>query len=259
MEKQIEAIIKEAGKIMLSARYENMMVDEKEGNANFVTEYDVKVQNFLEEKFLKLIPSASFLAEEGGEDENKVGEGYTFIIDPIDGTTNFLYNMSRSAISVAIAKDGEVIFGAIFNPYTDEYFHAKKGEGAYLNGKKIHVSEAENEKALAIIGTAPYYKETIGEKTVELFKELYFNFGDVRRSGSAAIDFCDIARGSASVFFEYVLSPWDYAAGALIVKEAGGVVSDFSGNALEKFEKSTVVAGSKKGYPAIIEICSKIY
>ncbi len=259
MKEAIEEIIKEAGKIMLEARYKNISADEKEGCANFVTEYDVKVQNFLEEKFKELIPSASFLAEESGEDENKVGEGLTFIIDPIDGTTNFLYNMSQSAISVALAKDGEVILGAILNPYTDEYFSAEKGKGAYLNGERICVSEAENEKALAIIGTAPYYKEAIGEKTVELFKELYFNFGDIRRSGSAAIDLCNIAKGSASLFVEYVLSPWDYAAGALIVSEAGGVISDFSGKALDEFSKSTVIAASKKAYSAAMAICKKIY
>ena len=174
MENKIEAIIKEAGKIMLSARYKNMSVDEKEGVANFVTEYDVKVQKFLKEKFTELIPDASFLAEEGGEDENKVGDGYTFIIDPIDGTTNFLYNMNYSSISVALAKDKEVFFGAVFNPYTDEYFYAKKGEGAYLNGKRIYVSEAENKDALAIFGTAPYYKEALGDKlSGNIMKEIY--------------------------------------------------------------------------------------
>ena len=259
MEKKIEAIIKEAGKIMIEARNKNISAEEKEGAANFVTEYDLRVQKFLEKEFLKLIPSASFLAEEDGKDENKVGEGYTFIIDPIDGTSNFLYNMNLSAISVALAKDGKVMFGAVYIPYTDEYFSAKRGEGAYLNGKKISVIEKANEKTLALFGTAPYYKEECGEKTVALFKELYYSFGDVRRLGSAAVDLCYLAKGSASVFFEYVLSPWDYAAGGLIVEEAGGIVTDFSGEKLDKYKRSTVIAASKRAYAKALSICKKIY
>ena len=259
MEKKIEAIIKEAGKIMIEGRNKNISAEEKEGAANFVTEYDLRVQKFLEKEFLKLIPSASFLAEEDGKDENKVGEGYTFIIDPIDGTSNFLYNMNLSAISVALAKDGKVMFGAVYIPYTDEYFSAKRGEGAYLNGKKISVIEKANEKTLALFGTAPYYKEECGEKTVALFKELYYSFGDVRRLGSAAVDLCYLAKGSASVFFEYVLSPWDYAAGGLIVEEAGGIVTDFSGEKLDKYKRSTVIAASKNAYDTALSICKKIY
>ena len=259
-ETKIEEIIKEAGKIMLSARYKNMNVDEKTGCANFVTEYDVLVQKFLEEKFLELIPEAKFLAEEEGEDENKVGDGLTFIIDPIDGTSNFMYNMNLSAISVAIAKDKKTVFAAIYNPYADEYFTAKRGEGAYLNGGKISVSSVKASSSLALIGTAAYYKDSIGDKTVKMFEKVFYSFGDIRRCGSAAIDLCNIAKGSASAFFEYVLSPWDYAAGALIVTEAGGYITDFKGESLlDRYEKSTVLAANAVVFDEAKEIVEKIY
>lgn len=248
MKEQIEKVIKEAGKIMLSAKNKDFKVSEKQGTANYVTEFDVKVQRFLEEELLKILPGATFLAEEEGEDKNKVGEGYTFIIDPIDGTANFTYGVNISVISVALAKDQKTVLGVVYNPYTDEYFFAEEGKGAYLNGKEIKVSKTGAKDALVCIGTAPYYKETLGEKTAELFADLLFNFGDVRRLGSAAMDLCNVARGAFGAFFEFNLSPWDYAAGALIVKEAGGIVTDFSGKELITYEKSSVLAASKEVY-----------
>lgn len=253
MKDKIENVIKEAGKIMLRARDKDFLVEEK-GTANFVTEYDIKVQRFLESEFIKIIPDASFLAEEEGEDKNGVGDGYTFIIDPIDGTSNFTFGVNMSVISVALTKDKETVFGAVYNPYTDEYFHAEKGKGAYLNGKAIKVSSAKPKDALVALGTAPYYKKTVGKEVKRLFTALLENFGDLRRSGTAAMDLCNVARGSFVAFFEPLLSPWDYAAGALIVKEAGGVITDFSGNELDSFKKSSVLATSDKVYDLSLKL-----
>ncbi len=242
---------------MLSAKYESFKVSEKQGTANYVTEFDVKVQRFLEAELSKIIPEAAFLAEEEGEDENKVGDGYTFIIDPIDGTANFTFGVNASVISVALAKDKKTVFGAVYNPYTDEYFYAEEGKGAYLNGEAIKVSKIPAKDALVGMGTAPYYRETLGKDTVSLFADLFFNFGDIRRIGSAAFDLCNVARGSFGAFVEPILSPWDYAAGTLIVKEAGGIVTDFSGKEMTSFEKSSVLAASKEVYEKILAIVYK--
>jgi myo-inositol-1(or 4)-monophosphatase len=155
----IEQIIREGGNIMLEANAAALNVKAKSGTANFVTEYDVRVQHFLEESFKKLIPECSFLAEEEGENENPVKEGYTFVIDPIDGTTNFMLGRRSSCISVALFKDKKPAYGAIFDPYSNRYFAAIPGMGAYCNHRKISVTERDPAAGVADLGTAPYYRD----------------------------------------------------------------------------------------------------
>ncbi len=254
MKEKIEKIIKKAGEIMISANSKDFYVSEEKGKGNFVTEFDVKVQRFLEEELKKLFPEASFLAEEDGEDKNEVGEGLTFIIDPIDGTANFAFGANLSTISLALAKDGRVIMGAVYNPYTGEYFFAEEGKGATLNGETICVSPLEAAHGIAAFGTAPYYKESLGDETIALFSKVYSAFGDIRRLGTAALDLCNVARGVYSAFFEQSLYPWDYAAAMLIVKEAGGIVSDFSGNEITHFKRTSVLASSKEAYATAISL-----
>lgn len=224
---QIMECVRECGEIILTADRTACMVDAKAGEANFVTTYDKKVQEVLQEELLKILPEATFVGEE--EDIHaSIENGYAFIVDPIDGTTNFIKDYHTSAISVGLTKDGEQYMGVVYQPYLDEMFTAIKGQGAYLNGKPIQVSKEPMSNSVILFGTAPYYQE-LNRPSFELAYDYFQKALDVRRSGSAAIDLCTIAAGRAELFFELRLSPWDYAAGALIVREAGGRVTTVEG------------------------------
>ena len=222
-EKIIKAV-REAAGIVLRApdRCPDGLIHDKGGTFNYVTEYDVAVQRYLEKELSAALPGAAFLAEEEGEDRRTVGDGYTFVIDPIDGTSNFIHGFRLSAVSVGLLYNGRAVSGAVYLPYTDEMFYAELGGGAYLNEKRIHVNRLSTE------------------------------------NGAAAADLCFVACGRAAAFCEMLLSPWDYAAGALIVAEAGGVVSRFDGSPLSYTEKCTVVAGNPEAYAQVSAICDKI-
>ncbi len=237
---QIKECVRSCGEIILNADRAACLVDAKAGEANFVTTYDKKVQEVLQEKLLEILPEATFVGEE--EDIHaSIAKGYAFIVDPIDGTTNFIKDYHTSAISVGLTKDGEQYMGVVYQPYLDEMFTAMKGQGAYLNGKPIHVSKEPLSNGIVLFGTAPYYQE-LNRPSFELAYEYFQKALDVRRSGSAAIDLCTIAAGRAELFFELRLSPWDYAAGSLIVKEAGGKVTTADGEEITLEEPCSVKA-----------------
>ena len=232
--------VRVCGETIIDADRADSAIDEKTGHANFVTAYDRKVQKQLNEKLLKILPEAVFVGEE--EDIHaSVSKGYAFIVDPIDGTTNFIKDYHTSAISVGLAKDGKRYMGVVYNPYLDEVFTAIKGKGAFLNGKRIHVSDAELKDGIVIFGTAPYYEE-LNRASFELAYEYFRKSLDIRRSGSAAIDLCSVAAGRAELFFELKLSPWDYAAASLIVDEAGGKVTTMDGRDITLDEGCSVLA-----------------
>ncbi len=227
----IMQITKDAGKIMTSAKRPKIM--EKAGHANFCTETDEKVQKFLVEKLKEILPEAEFLGEEDGQDvfQAKMKSGYCFVIDPIDGTSNFIYEYRPSVVSVGLLKDGKPYMAVIYNPYDDMIFYATAGEGAYMNGEKIMSSDAPLSDSLALFGTAPYYAE-YRDRSFDLAKELLPLCVDLRRSGTAAWDMCCVAIGRCGLYFEMKLQLWDYAAAALIAMEAGCSVTDINGNPL---------------------------
>lgn len=237
---KIEEIVRKCGKLILEADRSAIRIDSKSGSANFVTEYDEKVQAILKEELLKAIPEAVFVGEEG-EQEKYDGTGLCFIVDPIDGTTNFIKDYHTSCISVGLIKGGKRYIGVVYNPYLDEMFTAKRGEGAYLNGKPIHVSNEPLSNGIVLVGTAPYYQE-LNEQTFDLMTKYFKASLDIRRSGSAAIDLCSVAAGRAELYFELKISPWDFAAGALIVEEAGGVVTTLDGGEVPVNMPSSVFA-----------------
>ena len=231
LKERLFPVVREAGKMMMQAHCTNESeISEKAGTANFVTIYDVRIQEFLMKAIQQLFPDAVFIAEEKENDSAMLMSEHCFIIDPIDGTTNFIHDYRHSCISVAMFTHGEPVFGVVYNPYMDELFHAAKGEGAYLNDTPIHVSNRTFGTALIAFGTAPYQKDTFAKKTFTACHKLLFSCADLRRGGSAALDLSYVACGRVEFFFEYQISPWDGAAGYLLVTEAGGVVTDVYGN-----------------------------
>ncbi len=221
MLEQIIPIVRQAGEIILSARDIAGQTHEKTSAADLVTEYDLAVERFLKEKLPPLVPGSIFFGEEEKENADP-GQGWAFIVDPIDGTTNFVRGLRQSAVSVALAKDGTVEYGVVYNPYRDEMFSARRGGGAFLNGAPIHVSSRPLSKGIFSMGTSIYRPEYFA-RTMRLTEQLFRRSCDFRRLGAAALDFCDVACGRTEAFFEFSLCPWDYAAGSLLVEEAGGM------------------------------------
>lgn len=230
MLEKIISVVREASKIVCSAEDISAKTSEKGGAADLVTAYDVAVEEFLKRALLALVPDALFYGEESAKcgDPNK---GWAFIVDPIDGTTNFVRGMSQSAISVALAKDGVVEYGVVLDPFKNELFSAQRGGGAYLNGKPIHVSDKPLDKGIFGMGTAIYNRE-FEEQTMAVTAQLFKRSCDFRRMGAAALDLCYTAAGRYDAFFEFSLAPWDFAAGSLIVTEAGGKICTMEGNSL---------------------------
>ena len=227
---------------------------ELKGKANLVTAADVAAQKAVLAVIRKNFPQHDYLAEENGL--KNTGSDFTWVVDPIDGTTNFVKDYKASAISVAMTQDGAVELGLVYNPYLDEMFTAQRGKGAYCNGRPIHVSDQPLEAGLTLYGSSSYYPELIDD-SFRLLRKAFDRSMDIRRSGSAALDLCSIAAGRAELYFELRLQPWDYAAGSLIVREAGGKISRVEGGDIDLTKACSVLAtGSKVDAAFLRESCS---
>ena len=223
----IAGLVREAGQIVLSARDIWSHTHEKTSAADLVTEYDEAVEAFLKERLPKLLPGSLFFGEE--ETENcDPSRGWVFIVDPIDGTTNFVRGIPQSAISVALAKDGQVEYAVVYDPFKDELFSASRGGGRFPQRQSHPCQHPASEPGHLGMGTAIYKREYIAP-TMRLTEQLMNRSCDFRRLGAAALDLCNVACGRTEVFFEYSLCPWDYAAGSLIITEAGGHISTLTG------------------------------
>ena len=259
-QKKIINIIRTCGAVVRSAHdveSQSGAITVKPGAANFVTLFDVNVQNTLISRLSALYPQANFFAEEKDNDGACFKDAYCFVIDPIDGTTNFIHDMKYSAISVALYYDGMPLFGAVYNPYMDEMFHASVGGGAYLNDRPIRVSGRSLDKALVLFGTSPYNREEHGRDTFKRVYNVFMKCADVRRSGSAALDVCYVACGRVDAYFEDILSPWDFAAGLLILTEAGGKMTSYSGEQPKAGEKTSVLCSNKLLHSEMLQLLNK--
>jgi len=225
--KQLSETVRQAGDILRSAQNIRAHTHMKTSASDLVTDYDLEVETFLRQELLKLLPQAGFYGEEE-KDRADPHRGWVFIVDPIDGTTNFVRGIRQYNISVALAKDGAVEYGVVYDPDKEELFTAQRGGGAFLNGAPIHVSDLLLNQGIFLMGTSVYHREYI-ELSMAMAQRLLFRSCDMRRLGAAALDLCYVACGRAETFFEYSLCPWDHAAGDLILTEAGGVVCTFAG------------------------------
>lgn len=256
MEQRLAAIVKEAGALMLQAKNIGDSVTQKGSPRDLVTEYDTRVQEFLRSRLSEAFPDYGFFGEEEHVHDIRGKEGF-FIVDPIDGTTNFVRGLHHSCISVGLCLQGQMHCAAVYNPYYDELFTATRGGGAYLNGRPLHMKACPIEESLVLFGSAIYYRDTI-PATVRLVEELFPVSLDFRRGGSAALDLCYLASGGGDLFFETCLQPWDYAAGSLIVEEAGGTVTALDGSPLHLTEPCSVAGGNRINHPQLVNIAQRI-
>ena len=208
---------------------EHLQVSQK-GPGNFVTEADLRTQEILYKELVKARPGFGFLTEENGV-RNVEGKNERWIIDPIDGTTNFLHGIPHFAISIAAEREGQLIAGVIYEPVRDELFWAEKNVGAFLNRRRIRVS-GRRILSEALIATGIPFSNRSGQKSfIPMLKTVISKTSGVRRLGSAALDLAYVAAGRYEGYWEVGLSPWDVAAGIIIIREAGGMVSEVNGQA----------------------------
>ena len=195
--------------------------------SDFVTRADRESENVIVSIIREKFPSHSILAEEShGKDE---AGGYRWIVDPLDGTTNFIHRYPVFSVSIALEFDGDIIMGVIYDPVRDELFIGEKGKGAFLNGEAVSVSGVTDVKNSLITTGFPFRKKEMIDRYLELFRNVFLRVSDLRRAGSAALDLAYLACGRCDGFFEIGLGPWDIAAGSIIIREAGGIVTDFGG------------------------------
>lgn len=218
-------------------------ISQKDGYANIVTSSDIAVQEFLKTKLSELLPGSSFIAEEG--DASAVKGDAIWIIDPIDGTANYSRGIRECAICVGLQQHGEMELSVVFLPRTGEMFYAQRGGGAFLNGKQIHVSKRPFADAVLCTALSVYHKEYI-KVCSDIIVDAFLQCNDIRRFGAAAPELCYVAMGRCEMYFEYLLSPWDFAAASLIVTEAGGVLSDLDGKPIDPTRPMGILAANNR-------------
>jgi len=248
------AAARKAGKPLIRdlGELENLQVSMK-GPADFVSSADKRTEKILIEELTRARPGYGFLAEESGAVEGK-DKTHRFIIDPIDGTTNFLHGIPHFAISIGLEREGQIVTALVYNPATDEMFVAEKGHGAFLNAKRLRVA-ARKTLASALVATGfPFlgHDQARHERMQAELAALMPVTAGIRRMGAASLDLAYVAAGRYDAFWERGLAPWDVAAGILIVKEAQGVVSDLNGGA-GMLEGGSILAANDPLHPLLLK------
>ena len=247
---RIICLIKETREI-IGNREMAARVREK-GVADYVTQVDIAVQDFLKKELYALAPDIQFLGEETGLQQMDT-DSY-WILDPVDGTTNLMHDYQHSVVSLALCSRKKIVLGIVYDPFHDELFSAVKGEGSFLNGNPVHVSSAGKLSETIIgIGTA---KRELAKENFVRFLKVYENSQDIRRLGSAALELAYTACGRQGGYFEGYLNPWDYAAGMLLVQEAGGKVSDWYGRDLDPAQGSHVAGTNGSVHEELLNLLS---
>ena len=253
---QVTELTKHVGRFILEERKKNTELNvEVKGLHDFVTYVDKTAEEKIVEKLKQILPDAGFIAEEGTSTEK--GERYNWIIDPLDGTTNYIHNLTPFAISIALKENDKIILGVVHELGLDECFYAWQGSPAFLNGNKIKVSDKKTIEESLIATGFPYYDYKRIKPFLETLVFFMENSHGIRRLGSAATDLAYVACGRFEAFYEYSLSPWDVAAGAFIVQQAGGKVSDFKGGNNYIFGKE-IIATNKFVFDSFLDNIKRI-
>lgn len=246
-----------AGQIINRAALEidNLQVARK-GQSDYVTQVDRAAEDAIKEILLEAYPNHSILAEESGVSGSGSESEFQWIIDPLDGTTNFIHGFPQYAISIALSQQGQIVHGVIYDPMRNELFTASKGRGAFLNDRRIRVSRSDR-LADSLIGTGfPYRIFDRVDSYMSTFRELTEKTAGMRRAGAASLDLAYVAAGRLDGFWEFGLAPWDMAAGTLMILEAGGFVTDLSGDG-NYLKLGDVVAGSPKVHTPLLQIIQR--
>lgn len=244
-------IAREAGEIIREGHGKNFSIEFKTNSSNLVTEIDKKSEaaiiNFIKKEF----PGHSILAEESGT--QKFDSEYLWVIDPLDGTTNFAHGLPIFSVSIGVMKKEEIICGVVYDVMMNQLFTVEKGSGAFCNDVKMYVNDNSNLAHSFLVTGFPYDIENNPDSAIERFGDFLVSSRAVRRLGSAAIDMCYVAKGVFDGFWEVSLNPWDVCAAILLIEEAGGKVTNFSGEEISIYSKQ-ILATNGKVHDAMIEI-----
>lgn len=256
---QVTKLAREAGDFQLRElkNFELSKIEHKGRSNDLVSYVDKETEKLLIETLQTLVPDAGFETEEGTIEQSNAG--IRWVIDPLDGTTNFLHKLPLFSISIALAKDEEILLGVVHEPSRNECFYAWKDGGAYMNGERIETSKIATLNESLIATGFPYSLRGKAEQYFSLIRHFVETTHGVRRLGSAAIDMCYVACGRFEAYFEFNLKPWDVAAGIIIVREAGGIVTNYSGGADKCHTAEEICATGKEIHADMIETLKKIW
>lgn len=239
MLEKIMEIVRKSSELMK----EDIVIEQKGNESNFVTSADVAVQKYLENHLLELIPGSGFIGEE--KDEIDTSSEYIWVVDPIDGTSNFIRGLGASVISVGLLKDRKPYLGVVYDPYKNEMYWAERGKGAYMNGKPIHVSHRDFRHS-HMSAAASIYNKDLAKPCFNIIERVYMQSDDYRRFGAAALELVYLAAGRVELFFEMRLFPWDMAAAIVIVEEAGGIVENIHEKGLPLDRPAGIIAANNR-------------
>jgi myo-inositol-1(or 4)-monophosphatase len=247
-------VAREAGRLLLG-RFNGEFTISHKGTVNLVTDVDLAAEELIVSRLQKAFPTHSILAEE--RHSGTRGESITWVIDPLDGTTNYAHGYPVFSVSIGLEIEGEIEWGAVFDPTRNELFSARRGGGAVCNGVALEVSKTE-ELGKSLLATGfPYDIRTSPLNNLDNFCSFAVRTQGIRRAGSAALDLCYVAGGRFDGFWEFKLNPWDCAAGALIVKEAGGTVTNCAGEPLSIYG-GEIVASNGRIHDEMLQVLKKI-
>jgi myo-inositol-1(or 4)-monophosphatase len=233
---------------------QNLQVSLK-GPGDYVSQADRKAEKIVREELLKARPTYGFLGEESDEIKGTDG-AHRWIVDPLDGTTNFLHGIPLFGTSIALERSGEIVAGVVYNPATDDLFTAERGGGAFVNDRRLRVSGRKNLSDSVIGCGAPHLGRGQHGRFLVQLRHVMGEVAGIRRLGSASIDLAYVAAGRFDGFWEEYLSPWDVAAGVILIKEAGGFVSDLTGGS-DFIEGGSIVAGNEHIHKALVEVANR--
>ncbi|MBP1757485.1 MAG: inositol monophosphatase [Firmicutes bacterium] len=248
----VQQILRDAGQLILDAEHNDLQIERKSA-ANYVTEIDLDVQHFIVGHLQQLSPEIGIMAEEA--DMNiAITDRPVWILDPIDGTTNFMHHCQHSSISLALAEGDQLLLGFVYNPFLNEMFIAERGCGATLNGRPIRVSTVDQlAESLLGFGTNPYARARAHESFARAEK-VFLNSLELRRCGTCSLDLAYVACGRYDGFFEMLNHPWDFAAGLLLVREAGGYACNWQGQLHAIHTADSMIATNGLIHDALYEL-----
>lgn len=253
---KIEEIMRESGRRVRDAH--GFSIETKGSRENIVTSADIENERFLREELTALVPGSAFMGEEGDEASLRDSE-WVWIVDPIDGTANFSRGIPMCAVSVALFRDAEPYAGWVINPFMDRLYSAVVGRGAFLDGRRIRASDRGFEDCILSTAWCCYGKE-LSPQVFEVSERLYPRINDIRRIGTAALELCLAAEGAADLYFEIRLSPWDYAAGLVILREAGGCWAGIGDEGVRFDRPGPVLAANSEGNLRLMkEVVDSVY
>ena len=247
-------LAKKTGDIQLSYFGNISSIERKSSNIDLLTKADIESEKLIISKIKEKYPNHSIISEE--TESNLKDSEYTWIIDPLDGTTNFAHNLPIFAVSIALMKEDKIIMGVVYNPAANKCFYAELNKGAYLNDRLIQPSNAENLSDCLLATGFPYLHDKKYDLSFQIFKDFYDKTRGLRRLGAAALDLCFVAMGRFDGFYEYNLNTWDICAGALIASEAGCTVSDWNGKKFPK-DGSRILCTNSKIHASMIKVLTK--